>query len=147
MAELSRSEQRFLDSYWNNRQYEGGRMYRCSFANARLSNIGLKKEIDIQSSVWFWSKLTNIRCSGLRMVVGHCEECTFWSVILDDTVMAGFRFVKSVILGCQFTDTTLSNLRLKKCEMVTSEAFQCDADRCGIRPVYIQRTGSGAYYL
>ena len=92
-------------------------MYRCSFANARLSNIGLKKEIDIQSSVWFWSKLTNIRCSGLRMVVGHCEECTFWSVILDDTVMAGFRFVKSVILGCQFTDTTLSNLRLKKCEM------------------------------
>ena len=117
MAELSRSEQRFLDSYWNNRQYEGGRMYRCSFANARLSNIGLKKEIDIQSSVWFWSKLTNIRCSGLRMVVGHCEECTFWSVILDDTVMAGFRFVKSVILGCQFTDTTLSNLRLKKCEM------------------------------
>lgn len=117
MAELSRSEQRFLDSYWNNRQYEGGRMYRCSFANARLSNIGLKKEIDIQSSVWFWSKLTNIRCSGLRMVVGHCEECTFWSVILDDTVMTGFRFVKSVILGCQFTDTTLSNLRLKKCEM------------------------------
>ena len=92
-------------------------MYRCSFANVRLSNIGLKKEIDIQSSVWFWSKLTNIRCSGLRMVVGHCEECTFWSVILDDTVMAGFRFVKSVILGCQFTDTTLSNLRLKKCEM------------------------------
>ena len=92
-------------------------MYRCSFANARLSNIGLKKEIDIQSSVWFWSKLTNIRCSGLRMVVGHCEECTFWSVILDDTVMAGFRFVKSVILGCQFTDTALSNLRLKKCEM------------------------------
>ena len=82
-----------------------------------LSNIGLKKEIDIQSSVWFWSKLTNIRCSGLRMVVGHCEECTFWSVILDDTVMAGFRFVKSVILGCQFTDTTLSNLRLKKCEV------------------------------
>ena len=71
----------------------------------------------IQSSVWFWSKLTNIRCSGLRMVVGHCEECTFWSVILDDTVMAGFRFVKSVILGCQFTDTALSNLRLKKCEM------------------------------
>ena len=31
--------------------------------------------------------------------------------------MAGFRFVKSVILGCQFTDTTLSNLRLKKCEV------------------------------
>ena len=117
MEELCRSEQSFRDSYWNNRQYEGGRMYRCSFANSRLSQIGLANSVVIQSSVWFWSKLTNVRCSGLRMVVGHCEECTFWSVILNNTVMAGFRFVKSKLLGCQFTDTSFSRIKLKKCEI------------------------------
>ena len=117
MAELSRIEQDFRDSYWNHERYEGGKMYRCTFVHSRLSDIGLKDQIVILSSIWFWSKLTSVQCRDLRIQLGYFQECKFWDVTLTATSVVDIRFEQSTIFGCKFADTSLQHIRLKKCEL------------------------------
>lgn len=62
-------------------------MYRCSFANARLSNIGLKKEIDIQSSVWFCTSQQKVDTFFIFYTL-KTEHSTPYIVLVSNSLMS-----------------------------------------------------------